>query len=192
MQNLKSSVENLNILSLEKSHAKSTMRAIAGLAVSVGLLTLAGCAQVSSVQSGTSIEAVVSKYGRPDVTCSQTDGSSRMIWTSQPQGETAFALVVGADKRVSSSEQVLDEQHFAILNNGEAWTAEKIRCQFGPPARITTIDSGKSKQYVWYYRYMQVANFAVMMTIYMGEDGKAMTSNYSVPDPERNQVLMGG
>jgi len=192
MQHLKSSIENLNILSRLKNHAINPKRAIAGLAVSVGLLALAGCAQVSSVQSGTSIEEVVSKYGQPDVTCSQADGSSRMIWTSQPQGETAFVLVVGADKRVSSSEQLLDDKHFAILNNGEVWTAEKIRCQFGPPARITTIDSGKSKQYVWYYRYMQVASYAALMTIYMGEDGKAMTTNYSVPDPERNQVLMGG
>jgi len=188
MQNLKSRVVNLDI----SAKAKSTKRVIAGVAMSAGVLVLAGCAQVSSVQPGTSSEDVVSKFGRPDVTCSQADGSSRMIWTAQPQGETAFALVVGSDKRVVSSEQLLDDKHFAILNNGEVWTAEKIRCQFGPPARITTIDSGKSKQYVWYYRYMQVSNFAALMTINMGEDGKAMTNNYSVPDPDRNPVLMGG
>lgn len=188
MRILKITAFNPNI----SANLKSKLRVMTCLAASAGLLLLTGCAQVSSVQPGTSIEEVMNKYGRPDVTCSQADGSSRMIWSTEPQGETAVALIVGADKRVSAPIQVLDDKQFAILNNGQAWTAEKVRCQFGPPARITTIGSGNSQQVVWYYRYMQVANFAALMTIYMGEDGNAMTSNYSVPDPDRNQVLMGG
>ncbi len=188
MRILKTTAFNPNI----SASLKSKMRVITCLAASAGLLILTGCAQVSSVQPGTSIDEVVSKYGPPDVTCARADRPSRMIWTTQPQGETAVALVVGVDKRVSAPVQMLDDKYFAMLNNAEVWTAEKIRCQFGPPARISTIGSGNSKQVVWYYRYMQVANFAALMTIYMGEDGKAMTSHYSVPDPDRNQVLMGG
>jgi hypothetical protein len=167
-------------------------RVVTGLILGgVGLL-ISGCAQVSSVQPGTPISDVIRKFGRPVVTCAQSDGSRRMVWTEQPQGETAFALVVGPDKRVSAPEQLLDDNHFAILSNGETWTAEKIRCQFGPPANITTVGFGQSKQWVWGYRYMQPAAFAAMMYIYMGSDGNAMTRYESVPDPDRNEEVMGG
>jgi hypothetical protein len=188
MQNLKTITTSLDI----SGHSKSAMRVIAGLGASIGLLVLAGCAQVSSVQPGTPVADVVRKFGRPVVTCAQPDGSRRMVWTEQPQGETAFALIVGADKRVGSPEQLLDDNHFSILGNGEAWTAEKIRCQFGPPANITTVGWGQSKQWVWGYRYMQPANFAAMLYIYMGQDGNTMTRYESLPDPDRNEEVMGG
>jgi len=174
------------------SHLKSTIRLIAGVSAGLTTLLVVGCAQVSSVQPGTPVAEVIRKFGRPAVTCAQADGSRRMVWTEQPQGETAFALVVGADKRVGSPEQLLTDKHFAMLNNGEAWTAEKIRCAFGPPANITTVGFGQPKQQVWGYRYMQPANFAAMLYIYMGTDGSTMMRYESVPDPDRNEEVMGG
>jgi hypothetical protein len=135
---------------------------------------------------------VIRKFGRPVVTCAQADGSRRMIWTQQPQGESAFALTVGADQRVGMAEQLLDDNHFSVLSNGQAWTPEKVRCQFGPPANITESGMGRSRQWVWGYRYMQPANFAAMMYIYMGGDGKMMTHYESLPDPDRNEEVMGG
>ncbi len=164
----------------------------ASLLTGFGALFISGCAQVSSVAPGTPIADVIRKFGRPVVSCEQADGSRRMVWTEQPQGETAFALVVGADKRVGSPEQLLDDNHFSILNNGEVWTAEKIRCQFGPPANVTATGFGQSKQWIWGYRYMQPANFAAMMYIYMGRDGHTMTRYESLPDPDRNEEVMGG
>ena len=147
---------------------------------------------MSSVQPGTTVSDVIRKFGRPVVTCAQADGTRRMIWTEQPQGETAFALVVGADKRVGAPEQLLNDNHFSVLGNGAVWTPEKLRCEFGPPANITAVGFGQSKQWVWGYRYMQPANFAAMMYIYMGIDGNEMTRYGSVPDPDRNEEVMGG
>ena len=188
MRNIKTFVTSLKI----SVNSKNAARLITGLGASVSVLVLAGCAQVSSVAPGTPISDVIRKFGRPVVTCAQSDGSRRMVWTEQPQGETAFALVVGADKRVGSPEQLLDDNHFSILGNGEVWTPEKIRCQFGPPANITSAGFGHSKQQVWGYRYMQPGNFAAMMYIYMGADGNAMTRYESAPDPDRNEEVMGG
>jgi len=186
-------MRNVKTIAMKISDASTnTMRLVTGLSASVGILLLASCAQVSSVQPGTPVADVIRKFGRPVVTCAQTDGSRRMVWTEQPQGETAFALTVGTDKRVGTPEQLLSDNHFAVLNNGEVWTAEKIRCEFGPPANITTVGFGQSKQWVWGYRYMQPANFAAMMYIYMGQDGNAMTRYQSVPDPDRNEEVMGG
>lgn len=183
----------MNLIALaspEKSITSS--RFLLGFCASLGILVLSGCASVSSVQPGTPVSDVIRKYGRPVVTCDQADGSRRMVWTEQPQGETAFALTVGSDKRVGAPEQLLDDNHFALLSNGEVWTPEKLRCQFGPPANITTAGFGHSKQWVWGYRYMQPANFPAMMYIYMGRDGNAMTRYESMPDPDRNEEVMGG
>lgn len=178
--------------SKNKSQYNLLGRTAAGLCASFGILFVSGCAQVSSVQPGTPVADVIRKFGRPVVTCAQPDGSRRMVWTEQPQGETAFALVVGSDKRVSAPVQLLSDDHFSIMSNGQLWTAEKIRCEFGPPANITTSGFGQSKQVVWGYRYMQPANFAAMMYIYMGQDGNAMTKYVSMPDPDRNEEVMGG
>jgi len=188
MRNFKTAFMNIKNLDF----SKKTTRLISGFAAGLGFLVLTGCAQVSSVQPGTPVSDVIRKFGRPVVTCDQADGSRRMVWTEQPQGETAFALTVGVDKRVGAPEQLLDDAHFSILGNGQVWTAEKIRCQFGPPANISTVGFGQSKQWVWGYRYMQPANFAAMMYIYMGYDGHTMTRYESLPDPDRNEEVMGG
>lgn len=188
MQKFKTSAMNLNT----SDYSKKSNRSIIGFAVGLGFLVLTGCAQVSSVQPGTPIADVMRKFGRPVVTCDQADGSRRMVWTEQPQGETAFALTVGVDKRVSAPDQLLDDDHFSMLGNGQVWTAEKIRCQFGPPANVTAVGFGQTKEWVWGYRYMQPANFAAMMYIYMGHDGHTMTRYQSMPDPDRNEEVMGG
>lgn len=162
----------------------------AGL-LGAGLL-LTGCAQVSTVQPGTPIAEVIQKFGRPVVTCNQPDGTSRMVWTQQPEGETAYALIVSSDKKVGTPLQVLSDASFAILGNGEVWTPEKLRCQFGPPANIADDGFGQDKQWIWGYRYMQTGSYAAMMYIYLGRDGKQMTKFVSAPDPDRNEEVMGG
>ncbi len=178
---------------LSKAPARAgVLRIVAGAGLVATVLLLAACAQVSSVPPGTPVADVIRKFGRPVVTCAQADGSRRMIWTQQPQGESAFALTVGADQRVGAAEQLLDDNHFSILSNGQAWTPEKIRCQFGPPANVTESGMGSSRQWMWGYRYMQPANFAAMMYIYMGGDGRMMTRYESLPDPDRNEEVMGG
>ncbi len=188
MQILKIGLGSLNMT----DNLKTFSRVTGSLCASIGILVLTGCAQVSSVQPGTPLSDVIRKFGRPVVTCDQADGSRRMVWTEQPQGETAFALTVGVDKRVGAPEQLLDDGHFSILGNGQVWTAERIRCQFGPPANVTAVGFGQSRQWVWGYRYMQPANFAAMMYIYMGQDGHTMTRYESLPDPDRNEEVMGG
>jgi hypothetical protein len=168
------------------------LRIALGVFLGSAAVLLCGCAQVSSVQPGTPVADVIRKFGRPVVTCAQPDGSRRMVWTQQPEGETAFALTVGPDKLVGTPEQVLDDKHFSILSNGQAWTAEKVRCQFGPPANITGSGLDHSRQVIWGYRYMKPGSDAAMMYIYMGIDGTMMTHYISLPDPDRNEEVMGG
>lgn len=175
---------------MSSKRAPQSSRVAFGCATAV-LFLISGCASVSSVQSGTPIDDVVQKFGRPSITCSQPDGSRRMVWTQQPEGETAYALIVGTDNKVSAPRQILNDGQFAILGNGQKWTPEAIRCEFGPPANMTEDGIGHARQWVWGYRYMRGSD-PLMMYIYMGKDGKQMTRFGAAPDPDRNEEVMGG
>ena len=174
---------------LSKIKSVSSGKLNAGFAIF--LLLLSGCASVSDVEPGTPVAEVVKKYGRPSVSCSMPDGSRRMVWTQMPMGEAAYALNVGADNTVGAPEQVLSDAHFQILANGQKWTPEALRCEFGPPASVTESGMGNSKQWVWGYRYMRGSD-AIMMYVYMGHDGRQVTHFGAAPDPLFNDEVTGG
>jgi len=155
-------------------------------------LFLAGCAQVSSVKPGTPIAEVLKQYGRPAVSCPAREGGKRMVWTQQPQGETAYALHVTPQGLVDAPQQVLTESSFSVLGNGEVWTRERVHCQFGPPANISRDSWGDDHQWIWGYRYMRGEGDAQMMYVYLGNDGAQVTKYRSLPDQERNDEFAGG
>ena len=179
----------------EKRSARPTgvsLKKLLGLSTGLSALFLAGCAQVSSVQPGTPITEVLKQYGRPDISCPSRDGGKRMIWTQQPDGETAYALHVSTKGVVGAPQQVLTEKSFSILGNGEVWTRERVHCEFGPPANITRDNWGDDQQWVWGYRYMRGQGDAEMMYIYLGNDGAQVTKYRSLPDEINNPDLASG
>ncbi len=156
----------------------------------VACALLAGCAGFSDVKSGTPLKQVTGKYGRPAVSCQQPDGSRRMVWTQQPDGESAWAMRVSTDGLVGAPEQVLTSAHFQVLASG-VWTPEKMRCEFGPPATIRDEGIAEKKQWIWAYRFVQPGGFYALMYVYMGQDGNQMTQYNAAPDPERSEEAMG-
>ena len=154
------------------------------------ILSLSGCAQVSSAKPGTPIAEVLKQYGKPVVTCPTKDGGRRMIWTQQPEGETAYAVQVPKSGLIEAPQQVLSMQSFNVMSNGEVWTREMVHCQFGPPANISR-DGFGSEEWIWGYRYMAAGDDAQMMYVYLGVDGASVTRFVSQPDPERNSEVMG-
>jgi len=115
-----------------------------------------------------------------------------MVWTQQPQGETAYALHVTKQGLVDAPQQVLTDSSFSVLGNGEVWTRERVHCQFGPPANITRDAWGDDHQWIWGYRYMRDEGDAQMMYVYLGNDGAQVTKYRSLPDQERNDEFAGG
>jgi hypothetical protein len=154
------------------------------------IVSLGGCAQVSSAKPGTPIADVLKQYGKPAVTCPTKDGGRRMVWTQQPEGETAYAVQVPKNGLIQAPEQVLRTESFNIMSNGEVWTREMVHCQFGPPANISR-DSFGDDEWIWGYRYMAPGDDAQMMYVYLGSNGASVTHFVSQPDPERNPEVMG-
>lgn len=175
-----------------ESSLTSGVKTLSMISLGLSALILSGCAQVSSVKPGTPVADVLKQYGSPDIICPSRDGGRRMVWTQQPQGETAYALHVSKQGIVGAPQQVLTEQSFSILGNGEVWTRERVHCEFGPPANITRDDWGDDRQWIWSYRYMRGQGDAEIMYVYLGNDGARVTKYRSLPDQERNSDIGGG
>ena len=156
----------------------------------VFVASVTGCAQVSSAKPGTPIAQVLKQYGKPAVTCPTKDGGQRMVWTQQPEGETAYAVQVPKSGLIEAPQQVLSTESFNVMSNGEVWTREMVHCQFGPPANISRDGIG-SEEWIWGYRYMAPGDDAQMMYVYLGSTGASVTRYVSLPDPERNSEVMG-
>lgn len=168
------------------------LKAIGLVTLGLSALILSGCAQISSVQPGTPVSQVIKQYGIPDIICPSRDGGKRMVWTQQPQGETAYALHVSKQGTVGAPQQILTDQSFSILGNGEVWTRERVHCEFGSPANITRDDWGDDRQWIWSYRYMRGQGDAMIMYVYLGNDGARVTKYRSLPDEARNEDIGGG
>ena len=145
-------------------------------------IALAGCAPMTSIQPGTSLADVTSKYGRPQVSCPIQGGATRMVWSQQPMGEYAWATTVSKDGKVGTFEQVLTDKNFQRLANG-TWTASMVQCQFGPPANIDQFGDGDGSKNVWEYRYKQDSEWFSIMYVYMSSDGSRVLRFSPGPDP---------
>lgn len=153
------------------------------------LLTLAGCAQITSVPPGTSLKVVEKQFGNPAVTCDGPNGTLRAVWSQMPDGELAWATTVDAKDKVGTFTQIMSVKAFDVLKTG-TWSSSQVRCEFGPPAAVRTFPN-KPNQSVWEYRFLdETSNY--MMIFVNFETATNTVLSFSVgPDPELNVHFNG-
>jgi hypothetical protein len=162
---------------------------VARVAALTLLAALAGCADMAQrTPPGSALVQVESQYGKPNFTCRLPNGSERVIWTQQPLGQYAWGANVAPDGKIDRVERLLTDEHFRVLSEG-VWTAERLRCEFGPPARIDTVGLPSVRQVVWSYRYRENDSWNSLMYVYMGREGDQVTHHNPGPDP---MYEMGG
>lgn len=155
----------------------------------VGAFALVGCASVADVKPGTSYSDVVKQFGEPSVVCAQPDGSARAVWTQEPSGEYAWAMVVGKDKQVSSPMQVLTVDNFNALNQGQ-WDNHSIKCRFGLPAKVQVFEDHPN-QVVWEYRFYGPAMDYDMAYVKFDKATNKVVGVTIGPDPELSTMVIG-
>jgi len=147
------------------------------------LAALSACtSMVQEILPGTPLATAEARYGRPNFGCTRPDGSRRVLWTQQPLGQYAWGTDLTADDRVVRLEEILTDEHFARLREG-VWTADRVRCEFGPPATIRDVGLPSVREQVWAYRYRQDRVWNSLMFVYMGRDGDKVTRFHPGPDP---------
>lgn len=111
-------------------------------------LALGGCA-VGSVQPGDSGEAVTARYGTPSRVVPLTTGS-RLQYSRQPAGQSAFMVDLDASGRVTAAREVMNPANFVRVVPGQ-WTREDTERELGRPASIDHVASwpGDILTYRW-------------------------------------------
>ncbi|MDS1140859.1 hypothetical protein RE432_10470 [Pusillimonas sp. SM2304] len=163
---------------MDSALTRLTRLALAG--IGLGLLT--ACANMADTPPGTPLHQVEAKFGRPNFSCPGENGAQRLIWTQQPYGQYAWGTRVNEAGLTDRIEPLLTDEHFKVLASG-VWTPEQVRCEFGPPAEITTVGLPSSSQIVWSYRYKQAKAWNSLMYVYFGKTGEAVTRFHPGPDP---------
>jgi hypothetical protein len=156
----------------------------------VCIVGVSGCAVPTiSAEPGTPLTAVVAKYGQPSYSCQLPDGTKRLIWSTFPNGSANYATQLRIDGSVNFFEQVLTDKHFELLDEGH-WSPEQVECEFGPPYQIAKEGLDDKRQVVWSYRYLSNQGLNDLMNVYLGPDGKRVTSysrsqDYGRGEPEQ-------
>lgn len=152
----------------------------AGLAASA--LLLAACSTTDHVSADATATELQERFGNPTVTCPLPDGGERRVWSRQPDGQFAWASIKDAEGKEGPLQQMLSDAGFAQLQGGY-WPAEKIRCEFGPPAEIKEIGRGNTRQIVWSYRFRHANAWDSLMNLYMGPEGDVLRRSSFIQDP---------
>ncbi len=90
--------------------------------VCLSALTLAGCVQPwQQYQQGADESTIVARLGPPRETYDLPDGGKRLMWPTQPMGETTTAADIDAAGKIVNVRQVLQPNEFYRAQIGQ-WT----------------------------------------------------------------------
>lgn len=101
----------------------------------IAALGLSACASYGgrTLEAGISTrEEVVATMGEPAMRWTDNDGREQLAYPRGPYGTQTFMAYLGADGRLERIEGVLDEKHFARIENGKSDMAAVLRL-IGPP-----------------------------------------------------------
>ena len=99
-------------------------------------LMLGGCA-VQSIAPGATREEALARYGTPSREVPLASGS-RLQYSRQPAGQSAFMVDLDAAGRVVSAREVLNPAGFSRVVPGQ-WTRADAEREFGRPASIDRV-----------------------------------------------------
>ena len=158
------------------------------LMMAVGLL--AGCAQPwQQFRAGEDASAVVARLGQPREVYNLPNGGRRLMWPTQPMGETTVAADVDSAGKVISVRQVLQPSEFYRAQVGQ-WTTRDVIVNFGRP--VQTSYYPLMKREVWSYRYMESNMWYMLFNFYFDNQGVLQMMQKSpdpLHDPDRSRLL---
>lgn len=157
-----------------KRNVKTPLAAL-GLA-----LLVSACAQPwQNYQAGADASTVTARLGPPLEVYDLPNGGKRLMWPTQPLGETTTAADIDAAGKVVNVRQVLDENEFyrAEMNT---WTQKDVLLNFGRPEETAYFPL--MKRQVWTYRYMEANVWYMMYNFYFDDQG-ILRMTQKTPDP---------
>jgi hypothetical protein len=146
----------------------------------LGALLLAGCAQPwQRFQQGEDESAIVANLGPPREVYDLPNGGKRLMWPTQPMGETTTAADIDSNGKIVSVRQVLQPNEFYKAQIG-TWTKSDVLVNFGRPEETAYFPLMKRE--VWTYRYMESNVWYMMYSFYFDDQG-ILRLTQKTPDP---------
>lgn len=162
---------------LSLSHASRVLGIFAATCLTTALCACTPAWQ--QIQTGQDVSAVVARLGPPKETYRLSDGGRRLLWPTQPMGETTVAATVDAAGKVRDIRQVLTNEEFARAQIGK-WTQHDVLQHFGKPERTAYFPL--MKRSAWTYRYMDSDVWYMLYSFYFDPDG-VLALTQKTPDP---------
>lgn len=146
----------------------------------LGALLLTGCAQPwQQFQQGQDESTIVAKLGAPREVYDLPNGGKRLMWPTQPMGETTTAADIDSAGKIVTVRQVLQANEFYKAEIG-TWTRSDVLVNFGRP--VETSYFPLMKREVWTYRYMESNVWYMMYSFYFDDQG-ILRLTQKTPDP---------
>ncbi|OLL32732.1 hypothetical protein BTH42_05135 [Burkholderia sp. SRS-W-2-2016] len=148
--------------------------------VCLSVLALAGCAQPwQQYSQGADASTIVARLGPPREVYDLPDGGKRLMWPTQPMGETTTAADIDAAGKIVTVRQVLQPNEFYRAEIGK-WTRSDVLVNFGRP--VETSYFPLMKREVWTYRYLEDNVWYMLYSFYFDDQGILRTTQ-KTPDP---------
>ncbi|CDY73376.1 Probable lipoprotein transmembrane [Caballeronia glathei] len=149
--------------------------------VGAGLaLLLSACAQPwQNYQAGADASTLIARLGPPREVYDLPSGGKRLMWPTQPLGETTTAADIDAAGKIVTVRQVLEDNEFYKAQIG-TWTKKDVLVNFGRP--VETSYFPLMKREVWTYRYMEANVWYMMYSFYFDDQG-ILRLTQKTPDP---------
>jgi hypothetical protein len=157
-----------------------TARGALTVLVCAGVVMLAGCAQPwQNYQQGADQSTIVARLGPPREVYDLPNGGKRLMWPTQPMGETTTAADIDASGKIVNVRQVLQPNEFYRAEIGK-WTRDDVLVNFGRP--VETNYFPLMKREVWTYRYQEDNVWYMMYSFYFDDQG-ILRLTQKTPDP---------
>ncbi|EEA01102.1 putative lipoprotein [Burkholderia sp. H160] len=143
-------------------------------------LVLGGCLQPwQQYSQGADVSTVVARLGPPRETYDLPDGGKRLMWPTQPMGETTTAADIDAAGKIVNMRQVLQPNEFYRAEIGK-WTRSDVLVNFGRP--VETSYFPMMRREVWTYRYLEDNVWYMLYSFYFDDQG-ILRLTQKTPDP---------
>jgi hypothetical protein len=143
-------------------------------------LALTGCVQPWQQYSpGADESTIIARLGPPRESYDLPNGGKRLMWPTQPMGETTTAADIDAAGKIVDVRQVLQVNEFYRAEIGK-WTKSDVLVNFGRP--VETAYFPLMKREVWTYRYEEDNVWYMMYSFYFDQQG-ILRLTQKTPDP---------
>jgi hypothetical protein len=161
----------------------------------VGVIALlSACASYSgrTLETGVSmLPEVVATMGEPAMRWKDDDGREQLAYPRGPFGTQTFMAFLDAEGRLERIEGVLDEKHFARIENGKSDMAAVLRL-IGPPTPQWTAYFEARDELAMEWRFCDAWNKAARLDVLFDAHTGIVRSTYQRPEFAERSSLFGG